>query len=312
MIRSKPLLAALCASAALLTGAAKPAPTPTPSNFVPALAYRYNAQEIRLANATGSQAVLLVRMPTSTVNNPVQLFSIAPFGQRRVAFIDHSLPGVRGLRFVTWTQSTPGGPLNVSLAPTQFHSTTLPSVYPSTVDFSPDGSKLALIENDYDNRATVLRFFDGATGAALGEPIPLAFDGHVVVRWQADGLGVWLLSRTKFSSYRDGVETSLFEDTTVPWFDPYNLAAPSIMLHKVVSGVGTLQRWDGALSGGAPLATTVVAGFQPSVSCDDARVIFQRGSPRAKTLLYNLQSNTEATFSQDSGITSPTYPSGCG
>ena len=59
---------------AFLLGGAKPV-NPPPVPFVPALAYKYGSQDIRLANADGSQAVLLVRQPSGT--SPLWL-AIAP------------------------------------------------------------------------------------------------------------------------------------------------------------------------------------------------------------------------------------------
>ena len=98
---------------AFLLGAAKPA-NPPPAPFVPALAYKYGSQDIRLANADGSQAVLLVRRPSGS--QPLWL-AIAPLSKRQVAYIDGTDGFVREVRLVSWTQAANGGSLAVTVDP---------------------------------------------------------------------------------------------------------------------------------------------------------------------------------------------------
>ena len=308
MIRSKAQLAALCASVALLTGGAKPAPQPTA--FTPTLSYRYNGTDIRLANADGSQAVLLVRLPTSQgINSPVQAHAIAPIGLGRVVFDDSSVPGVHAVRFVTWTQPTPGGPLSVDPPSAPFFTTTGNTLIAS-LDFSPDGTKVALVEGDTTTGATTLHFFDGVSGAALGDSVTLA-DGSYDMKWQSDGNGVWLRNNTTFSQYRDGVQTAVFNARSAS-FDPLNGASSSLVLHVSVDGRPTQQLWSGGITNGAPDTTFLVDGQSSSVACDNQRLILQQGVPRAKTVTYDLASGVVRTFSQDSRIAHLAYPNGCG
>ena len=77
---------------------------------------------------------------------------------------------------MTWTQSTPGGPLSVSLDPTPILSLNGTGLEITSVDFSPDGSTLATVAT-YRGQNQELRFFDLATKAQIGDTIPLAIAG---------------------------------------------------------------------------------------------------------------------------------------
>jgi hypothetical protein len=310
MARTRRVAVALLATLpAMLLGGAKPAPQP--SNFVPALSYRYGGTDIRLANADGSQAALLVRLPTSQgINAPVQAHAIAPIGMGRVAFDDSSVAGVHSLRFVTWSQPTPGGPLTVSPPLAPFFTTTGNTLIAS-LDFSPDGTKVALVEGDTSTgAATTLHFFDGVSGAALGDPVTLA-DGSYDLKWQADGNGVWLRNNTTFSQYRDGVLTAVFNARSGS-FDPLNGASSSLVMHVSVNGYPTQQLWSGGVTDGAPVTSFLVDGMNASVACDNRRLILQQGIPRAKTVTYEFATGAVRSFSQDGNIAHLAYPNGCG
>ncbi len=308
MFRTRRVAATLLATLpALLLVGAKPPPAPT--SFTPALSYRYGYSELRLANADGSQAALLVRLPPpSGQAGSILQHAIAPLGQRRVAFVDASVFGAKSLRIVSWAQPTPGGPLSVSLDPTPFF--TIAGAEITSLDFSPDGSRLAAV-SWINGQNQELRFFDVATRSQIGDAIPLAQDGSVL-RWRAFDDSLLMRGATGFSVFKDGVQTALFDTGNGGWFDTFNAAAADVAVQSLIGGENYLQRWDGAsLSNGAPVLATIAPGHHPSVSCDNARIIFQRGRSD-KTIVRTVANGGELTFSTDRTISFPSYPNGCG
>ena len=310
MIRSKPLLAALSLSvAAVLIGAAAPAPT----SFTPALAYRYAAQEVRLASADGSAAVLLARLPIAQgATASVRQVAIAPLSLRQVAFVDIPSAGSQSLRIVTWTQATPGGPLTVSLDPTPLFTISggLGAII-SSLDYSPDGSKLAVVSN-IDGQNNEVRVFDVASRTQFGDAIPLA-EFAQVVRWRAFDNSLLLRGSTGVSSLKDGVQTLLFADPQGLPFDTFNGASPEAVFRFHDARGNTIQRWDGVtVNGGQAAYTKVTDGIDPSVSCDNARMIYTRLSPKTTIAIRTLATGAEQQFSSDRSISFPAYPNGCG
>lgn len=308
MPRTRRIAAALFATIpALLLGGTKPAPTPI--SFTPALSYRYNFTEIRLANADGSAAALLIRIaPTGNAAVSILQHAIAPLSRRQVAFVEAPSGSTKSIRLVSWTQPTPGGPLSVTLDPTPLFTI---SAEITSLDYSPDGATLAAVSwvNGLNQE---VRFFDVATRMQIGDAVPLASDGSVL-RWRSADNSLLMRGSSGVSTLQNGVQTDLFAFGSGGWFDSWNGTATDVLLQTVVSGSVTLQRWDGAtLIGCAPPLTTFTQGYHASVSCDNARFIFQRGSPRTKTIVRSLTTGTETAFSQDNGISFPAYPNGCG
>lgn len=302
MFRTRRVAATLLATLpALLLVGAKPSPAPT--SFTPALSYRYGYTDIRLANADGSQAALLVRLPppSGQIVSVLQ-HAIAPLGQRRVAFVDASVFGAKSLRIVSWTQPTPGGPLSVSLDPTPFFTI---AAEITSLDFSPDGLRLAAVSS-INGQNRELRFFDVATRTQIGDAIPLA-QGGSLLRWRAYDDSLLMRGPAGLTSFKDGVQTALFDPGPGGWFDSFNGAATDVVLQNLIDGQNLLQRWDG----GAPLLSTLTSGHHPSISCDNSRMIFQFGR-RDKTITRTIATGVEQTFSTDGSISFPTYPNGCG
>ena len=312
MIRSKPLLAALCATTALLTGGAKPAPTPT--SFTPALSYRYNGTDIRLANANGSAAVLLVRLPIAQgLTASVTQLAMAPLSLRQVAFVDLSSGVSESVRIVSWTQTTPGGPLTVTLDPTPlFTIPGSPAAKITSLDYSPDGSKLAVVSN-VDGQNNEVRVFDVASRTQIGDAIPLVQYGHVV-RWRAFDDSLLLRGSTGVWMLKDGVQTKLFADPQGLPFDTFNGASAEAVFRFHDARGNTIQRWDGVTVnvGQAAFVQLVPNGIDPSISCDNGRMIYTRLGSRTTISIRTLASGGEQEFSRDRGITFPAYPNGCG
>jgi hypothetical protein len=306
MIRSKPLLAALCATTALLTGAAKP--TPQPTSFTPALSYLYNGQEIRLANADGSAAALLVRIPTGSQAYSILYHALAPLGQRQAAFVETPSNTVKTLRMVSWTQPTPGGPLSVTLDPTPLFTISGYGAYISSLDYSHDGTRLAVLSN-INGTAFELRIFDTASRTLIGDPIPLAQEAWNL-RWRSDG-SILLLGEPGASSFKDGVQTPLFTGIESAPFDTFNAGSQSALFSKHQPG-GAIQLWDGvSLVDDAPVLTTISDGTGHSISCDNARMIFTRLGSRITIQVKTLATGADREFSRDRGIRFPLYPRAC-
>jgi len=312
MIRSKPLLAIMSLSAAVaLLGAAKP--TPQPTAFNPALAYRYATQEVRLANADGSAAVLLARLPIAQgATASVRQVAIAPLSLRQVAFVDIPSAGSQSLRILTWTQATPGGPLTVLLDPTPLFTISGGlGANISSLDYSPDGTLLAIVSH-LDGQTNEVRVFDVARRTQIGDAVPLA-EFAQVVRWRAFDNSLLLRGSTGVSSLKDGVQTLLFADPQGLPFDTFNGASPEAVFRFHDARGNTIQRWDGeTVNGGQAAYTKVTDGIDPSVSCDNARMIYTRLSPKTTIAIRTLATGAEQQFSSDRSISFPAYPNGCG
>ena len=294
----------------LILGAAKP--VPVPSSFTPALSYRYGGTDIRLSNADGSQAVLLVRMPLGP-NAIVSVLqhSLAPLEQRQAAFVYGPDGTHKELRLVDWSQPTPGGPLSVTLDPAPLFSITGTGAEITSVDYSADGTRIYAV-SWIQGRDQQLRIFDVATRLQVGDPIPLALDGSNTHWRQFDG-SLLMRGSAGFTSYKDGVQTFLFNTGIGGYFDAFNGTASDVVIQNVVNGESTLQRWDGTtITSAGPALTTLTQGYQPTVNCDNSRMLFQRNSPRSKTILYTFGTRTETAFSQDGSISFLVYPNGCG
>ena len=310
MIRSKPLLVALSlsAAAAVLIGAAKPV-SPPAAPFVPALAYKYGSQDIRLANADGSQAVLLVRRPSGS--QPLWL-AIAPISKRQVAYIDGTDGFVRAVRTVSWTQAANGGSLTVAVDPEPL-ITRGPSdgIELRGLDYSPDGTQLAVLATDSVSR-TELRFFDIATRAQIGETIllPQLAQG---LSWRSSDNSILLRGTQGMSSFKNGVQTSLFGGNTGTEFDAFNGGAPEVMLPYSGPGPGgTAYRWDGVtVTGDEPLLTQLVVGLGWSVSCDNSRLIYTDFAARRASFNMILATGEKVPFSKDSSVQRMEYPNSC-
>lgn len=303
MIRTKPLLAALSLSAAaVLLGAAKPLPTPTA--FTPALAYLYNGQEIRLSNADGSAAALLVRVAP----NYVLYHALAPLGQRQAAFVESPSLTSKSVRFVSWTQPTPGGPLSVTLDPTPLMTLSAYGANIAGLDFSPDGTRLAVVSN-IDAANYELRIFDAASRALIGDPIPLAQEAWYL-RWRSDG-SILLLGEPGAATFKDGVQTPLFTGIDSAEFDTFNAGSQSAVFSKHQPG-GALQLWDGvSVVDGVPVLSTISDGVEASISCDNAQMIFKRLGSRTTIQVKTLATGADREFSRDRYIRFATYPVAC-
>lgn len=304
MHRYRRFLAAFaCCAAPLLVGAAQP----VASSFVPALSYRYGSgsTDLRLSNADGSQAVLLARMPLGT---GIIHHAIAPLGRREAAFVYVPAPGTNEVRLVDWSQPTFGGPLSVTLDPKPLFTRTGTGVEITSVDYSPDGNTIAVVSWVQGTNQDV-RFFDVATRTQSGAAVPLTIAGSNAHYRPVDGSLLMRGGFVGFSSYKDGVQTALFNPGSGGWFDNFNGAATDVVVQNLVNGENTLLRWDGTTLVG-PILTTITQGYHASVSCDNSGMIFQRGS-RPKTILYSFDTRSETAFSQDGSISQATYPNTC-
>jgi hypothetical protein len=304
---SKLLIGFVGCAAPFLIGA-KPAPAPQP--FVPALAYKYASQEIRLSNADGSQAVLLARSPSGT--QPLFL-SIAPISKRQVAFIEGYGGTARSVRLVSWTQQSLGGPLTVSIDPQPLFSLSgSDGLLLNDLDYSPDGTKLAVLATDYQARAE-LRIFDIATRSQIGDTIAVS-QSPSSLAWRPSDGAILLRGPAGLSSYKDGVHTALFSTSnqTNP-FDTFNGSSSELMLpYKGDVPNGPTYRWDGVtVTGGQPVLTKIIDGLGWSISCDNARMIFTEIG--AKRTAYNLVLATgqKVFFSKDSNVQRMEYPNSC-
>jgi len=301
----------LASSAALALVAAKPAP-PSPS-FSPAISYRYGYTDLRLANADGSQAVLLLRLtPPPTQIGSILQHAIAPLDQSQVAFVDASVAGVKSIRIVSWTQPTPGGPLSVSLDATPMFSIAGNYAEITSLDFSPDGSKLAAV-SWVNGENHEVRFFDVTTRTQIGDPVPLAKQGPII-RWRSSDNSLLMAGGDDgVLSFKDGVQTQLFTNIPGGFFDTFNAGSPETVFTNHCCGGNFLERWDGlTVNGGiAPFATIASGAMGPSISCDNAKMIYTRLSPRLMFTIRTLATGAEQEFSRDRSITYPAYPNGC-
>ena len=295
-------------SAFFLTGA-KPAPTPT--SFTPALSYRYAYTEIRLANADGSAAALLVRIaPTGNAVVSILQHAIAPLSRRQVAFVEAPSGSTKSIRIVSWTQPTPGGPLSVTLDPTPLFTMSAPYAEITSLDYSPDGGTLAAV-SWINGQNQEVRFFDVASRTQIGDAIPLAQDGSIL-RWRASDASLLLLGAAGVSTLKDGVQTPLFTGIDGGFFDTFNAGSGEAVFLKHCCGGNFLVRWDGvAPSDGVPALSTITDGVDPSLSCDNARMIYRRLSPRSMFVVRSLATGSEQEFSRDRSITYANYPGAC-
>lgn len=296
-------------AAPFLLMAAKPSPTPSP--FVPALAYKYGPEEIRLSNAEGTQAVLLVRKPRG---DGILWLALAPLSQRRVAYIESSNNAtVRSLRIVSWAPQATGG-LAVTIDPQPMLVTDNTGLLLADLDFSPDGSQVAALLSDYDSHSE-LRLFDVATRQQIGGAITLSQQA-TSLSWRTMDNAILLGAPTGFSLYKDGLQQVLFDGPSPGSdFDAFNGAAADVVLpYKDYPVQGnSIQRWDGASVSGekAVLSTLVPNGIWPNMSCDNSRMIYTEMG--AKRTAYNLVLATGAKvfFSKDSNVQRMTYPNSC-
>ena len=310
MHRPTRILTALVACAApLLIGAAKPKPAPAP--FVPALAYKYGPEEIRLSNMGGSQAVLLVRKPRG---DGILWLSLAPLSQGRVAYIEATNSGtVRSLRIVSFApQSTGGLAVTIDAQPMLTGPSNVVTL--AGIDFSPDGTQLAVLSSDYGTHSE-LRIFDVASRQQVGETISLA-EIATSLTWRGWDNAILLRSAAAMSAYKDGVETKLFDgnnQTSEP--EAFNGTSPDVLLpFKDYPTQGNfLFRWDGVtINGGMPALTAMPTGLYASMSCDNARMIYSELGPTRTVYNLNLATGAKVFFSKDSSIQRMSYPKSCG
>lgn len=115
-------------------------------------------------------------------------------------------------------------------------------------------------------------------------------------------------------SYKDGVQTVLFESDNFSEFDTFNGSSPKVVLpykDYLVPG-NTIQLWDGqTVSNGQPVLTKIADGIGGSISCDNSRMIYTELG--AKRSVYNLvfDTGTRILFSRDSNVQRMTYPGSC-
>ena len=298
----------ICAAPFLLV-AAKPAPAPAP--FVPALAYKYGPEEIRLSNADGTQAVLLVRKPRG---DSILWLSLAPLSQRRAAYIEATNSGtVRSLRIVSWAQQATGG-LAITIDAQPMLASQNTGMALADVDFSPDGSQLAVLLTDYNSNSE-LRLFDVASRQQVGQAIPLIGQA-MSLSWRPSDNSILLRGPNGVFSYKNGTQTHLFDEPNQgSELDAFNGTALDVILpYKDYPIQGNLvQRWDGlTVNGGSPVLTMITAnGIWPNMSCDNSRMIYTELG--AKRTAYNLVLATGAKvfFSKDSNVQRMTYPNSC-
>lgn len=308
MINTRRMIAspALAVSMLMLVAAQRPSPTPT---FAPALAYRYTSgstQDIRLGNADGSAAVLLVRVNYSSRNGaPISRFSLAPLSQRRLAYIDNQDPKSRKIRLVSWSQSNAGGP--IAVAPDAEPLFSAPDgFWIGDVAFSPDGSQVAVVGESRDGNST-LRLFDVTLRTQIGDPIPLPY-GALYLSWRSDG-ALFMSYGSQASVYQDGTQTPLWNFPMDGRADTSNVAPSNVVL----SYNGYLWRWDGSsVQGDAPVLTrlgTPVYSFDVSVRCDDQAIIHRTGAMKRKVFIF--AGGVDQLYSSDDNITFPSYPNSC-
>lgn len=299
--------AALALSMSVLIAAKTPAPNPS---FTPALAYRYtsgNAQDIRLGNADGSAAVLLVRANYSQNSGTrITRLSLAPLSQRQLVYVDNESPSSRLVRLVSWSQPEAGGPIKP--VPDANPLFTAPIGFSiGDVDFSPDGTQVAVVGESGSNNSS-LRLFDVSSRKQVGEPIPLPY-GALRVSWRSDG-ALFMSYGTQASVYQNGVQTPLWNFPIDGRADTYNVSSSNVVL----SHNGYLWRWDGvSVQGDSPVLSplgTPHYSFDASVRCDDQAIIHRTGATKRK--VYVFADGNDHLYSSDGNISFPTYPNGCG
>ena len=267
---------AVSVSAALLIGAK---PAPAPKAFYPAVAYRYlgNAgQELRLADASGSAAVLLYRS-----SGYLSGFDLAPASKNEAVFIDSpSGAGSYRLMLQSWTQDSPGGALTAAPPRLLYQANTL--LYP---DYSPDGSKVAF--DDWDGTGTLysLRIVDVATGAVT--TVASGVEGPAYLRWSSTGDALYYASQHP-------VTGASYTSAYTAYRQPVAGGPPEFQFERP-----NIERWDISRDGsdslilnysapdttGIPFAvwnrtslTQVypqLIGVAPHYACGNARLIYQ-------------------------------------
>jgi hypothetical protein len=299
-------LAFAACAAAFSIGAAKTAPAPP---FVPALAYKYGSQELRLANADGSQAVLLARFPAGT--SPLWL-SIAPISKRQVAYIEGYGGSTRSVRIINWTQATVGGPLTVTVDAQPILSLSgSDGLVLTGLDYSPDGTRLAILATDSQAR-TELRFFDVATRSQVGDAVPLQRVASTLAWRPSDG-AILLRGTQGMAQYKDGIETPLFGGNQTTDFDTFNGTSADVILpYSGTAPGGSTWRWDGAtVNADGPALTKLADGLGWSVSCDNSRMIYKDFALRQATYSLVFGTGEKILFSKDSSVQRVEYPNSC-
>ena len=314
MLRSTRLLTGfvVCATPFLI-GAAKPKPTPQP--FIPALAYKYGATDIRLSNADGSQAVLLVRKPKG---DGIMWLSLAPLNSRKVAFIESTGAGtIRSLRIASWDSQN--GAITVNLDQQPIISSQTSGMLLASLDFSPDGTMLAVLSSDYDT-TTELRFFDVASRHQVGVTFQLS-ELATSLSWRASNDSVLLRGTGGVSEFKpepgfnQGLESHLFDEPNqVSELQAFNGTSAAVILpyKNATAPGGTVQRWDGTVQqNGQPVLFPIADGIWPSLSCDNSQMIYAEMGAHRRVYVLTLATSAKAFFSQDSNVQRMAYPKSC-
>jgi hypothetical protein len=160
------------------------------SAFVPEIGYIYdtgNSGDLRLANREGTAAILVHRAPVSA---GIKHFDLAPRGVNRVAFTEQDANYARVLKLTSWYTDSSGS-VKVD-APQQLYFG-FGQDRVSSVEFSPDGQKLAFwIFGNGFSRILIHDFHTGSTSTLVEE------HGGFGLSWHPSGSFIYYYANNGF------------------------------------------------------------------------------------------------------------------
>lgn len=288
------------------TVSAAPPPPPPPS-FTPEVIYRYNgsrAVDLRLANATGTAAVLLHRASSLTG------YDLAPASQRTAAFIDTSASLDR-LIVRSWSYDPAGA---IVVGPPRVLQEAQNLLF---ADFSPLGDKIVFASYDGTGNLHSIKTVDLA---GVTTTVVSGIDGPTWLRWSFDGNSIYYMRQltsagvSKWHAFRQpiagGSPTELFSEPYLRPWDIYRNGSDGLVVgfQRIDSEPLKIGAWGG--QAGTPVSEFgggrgALLGGNPHFSCGNDRLIFKSSVKSGKgypVKVYDLRTDVETIFSNDQNV----------